>query len=154
MNKNIAVISIVILMVGAGAFYGGMRYQQIKIRGTMPLGEVGQGPVNMMGGPGGNRARMMQNGGSGQGFRPVNGEILSIDEKSITVKAADGSSKIVLLSSAAPITKSTVGSTEDLKTGEQVMIFGTENSDGSITAQSIQLNPPGRGSESARLRTP
>jgi len=29
----------------------------------------------------------------------------------------------------------------DLKKGDQAAIFGSENSDGSVTAQNIQLNP-------------
>lgn len=76
-----------------------------------------------------------------QGFRPVNGEIISADDKSITVKLPDNSSKIVLLTDTTIINKSAEGAKEDLKTGEKVALFGTENSDGTVTAQNIQLNP-------------
>lgn len=121
----------VAVLVGAGAFFGGMKYQQGKRPnfarqfGNMP-GQAGQA-----GRTGGNRT----------GFRPVNGEIISSDDKSITVKLQDGSSKIVLFSDKTEINKASSGAKEDLKTGEKVMVVGTENSDGSVTAQSIQLNP-------------
>jgi hypothetical protein len=77
----------------------------------------------------------------------VNGEIIAADEKSITVKLQDGSSKIVLLSDKTEINKTASTTKEDLKVGEKVAAFGTENSDGSVTAQSVQLNPRFRGIE-------
>jgi hypothetical protein len=59
----------------------------------------------------------------------------------MTVKIADGSSKIVLLGASVTVSKTSDGSKDDLKTGAKVGVFGTDNSDGSVTAQNIQLNP-------------
>ncbi len=81
----------------------------------------------------------------GMNGRPISGEILSSDDKSITVKLQDGSSKIVLLSDKTQINKATSVTKLDLKSGEKVAVFGSENSDGSVTAQNIQLNPQFRG---------
>src|SRR3989338_1422675 len=130
-NNMIVIIVVVALLVGAGGFFAGMKYQQSK----SPAGRFG----NLQG----NRNGQFQQ--RNQGFRPVNGEIISSDDKSITVKLQDGSSKIVLLTDTTSINKSSEGSKSDLKTGEKVAVFGTENSDGSITAQNIQLNPLSRG---------
>ena len=57
----------------------------------------------------------------------------------LDVKMQDGSTKIVILSEQTSINKASEGSKEDLKTGEQVTAFGTENSDGSVTAQNISI---------------
>ena len=46
-----------------------------------------------------------------------------------------------ILSEKTEINKAEKTSKENLKTGQQVAVFGTENSDGSVTAQNIQLNP-------------
>ena len=59
----------------------------------------------------------------------------------MTVKLQDGGSKIVILTDSTAINKSAEGSREDLKIGGKVGVFGTENSDGSVTAQNIQLDP-------------
>lgn len=125
MNKTYLIIIILVVIVGAGGFYAGMKYQQSK---NPRFG-------NFQGARGGNF------GQRAQGFRPVNGEIISADDKSITVKLQDGSSKIVLLSDTATISKSADATKADLKVGEKIAAFGTENSDGSVTAQNIQLNP-------------
>jgi len=132
-HKDIIIMVLVALIVGAGAFYGGMQYQKSQ-RGNFAFGTAGQG----------GRQFAMQFGsrnGGGPGFRPVVGEIISSDATSITVKSPDGSSKIVLLSSKTTINKAATGTVSDLKKGEQVAAFGTQNADGSLTAQSVQLNP-------------
>jgi len=127
--KNIYIVAaIIVVIVGAGAFFAGMKYQQSKQPAFLRefAGRQGQGT-----GTGGNRV----------GFRPVNGEIISSDDKSITVKLQDDSSKIVLLSDNTEINKAAEATKEDLKVGEKVAVFGQENSDGTVTAQNIQLNP-------------
>lgn len=120
-------IVIAVLTTGVG-FFAGTKYQQSKRQSLGRQFADGQ---------------MQKNGQAraGSGFRPVNGEIISTDEKSITVKLADGSSKIVLFSDTTEINKAESVGKEGLKVGEKVAAFGTENSDGSVTAQSIQLNP-------------
>jgi len=45
------------------------------------------------------------------------------------------------LTDTAVINKSEPASKTDLTVGEKVAAFGTENSDGSVTGQNIQLNP-------------
>ena len=127
-TKMMIVMIILLLVVGGGAFYLGMNYQQNRRRGNFQFG-----PQT------GNQTRQFQ-ARNGQA-RPVRGEIIAADDKSITVKLPDGSSRIVLLSSNTSINKATQGTKDDLKTGEQVFVVGSDNSDGSVTAQNIQLNP-------------
>jgi len=127
--KNLNIILIILIFVaGAGGFFGGMKYQQSKR------------PVFVR--QSGNGVQGVRTGnGDRQGFRPVNGEIISSDEKSITVKLQDGSSKIVLMSDNTAINKADQASRDELKAGTKVAVIGQENSDGTVTAQSIQLNP-------------
>lgn len=75
------------------------------------------------------------------GFRPIIGEIIANDGKTVTVKLNDGSSKLVLIGSSTTISTAQVTDISSLKTGEKVSVFGTQNQDGSTTAQNIQLNP-------------
>jgi hypothetical protein len=128
MKKNLMTTIIVAVLVGGGGFFVGMKYQQSK---TPVFNRQFAGQANGRQGTGASRL----------GFRPVNGEIISADEKSITVKLQDGSSKIVIVSETTQINKADQAAKEDLKVGEKVAVFGQENSDGSVTAQNIQLNP-------------
>ena len=127
---------IAVALVAAGvSFVGGMKYQESK-RPTFNRQAGGSGGV--FGGPGGAGGRT---GGNRAGFRPVSGEILNTDDKSITVKLADGSSKIVLVNDTTQINKANIATKADLKVGEKVAVFGADNADGSVTAQNVQLNP-------------
>lgn len=130
MKNNMHIMAIVaILIVGAVAFFGGMQYQKSQ-RGNFAQ-FAGQNRTGVGQGNQGNRAN----------FRPINGQIISADDKSITVKLTDGSSKIVLVSDSSTITEATSSTKQALTVSKQVLVVGTTNSDGSVTASNIQLNP-------------
>lgn len=127
MKQNMIVTIVVVAAFSAASFFVGMKYQQMKTQSSRTSSANGQ--------------RQFQGRGGGAGGRPVAGEILKTDSQSMTVKLTDGSSKIVLLSDKTTISKATEGSKDDLKSGVRVAAFGTENSDGSLTAANVQLNP-------------
>jgi hypothetical protein len=137
MDKKIVVIAVVagIAIIAGGSFYAGTKYRQNR----NPVSAFNRNT----GGQEGTRA-------GGAGF--VSGEIISKDDKSVTVKipvrqnsagqniaGQDGGSKIVLFSDSTQIMKSVAGSTSDLKVGENITVSGAANQDGSVTAQTIQL---------------
>lgn len=126
-NKSLSTIIIVAVIVAAIAFYGGMKYQQSK----------GRSFAGAAGGPG--AGQFGRRGGGANGARPVGGSIVSSDDKSVTIKLMDGSTKIILLSGSTVINKATTGTKDDLKTGQQIVAFGTTNSDGSVTAQTVAI---------------
>lgn len=137
MKKTLILIVVISAVVGAGSFYGGMKYSQSKSTTDR------QARFQQLGGQQG--AAFAGAAGAGRGQRAgggfVAGEIISKDDKSLTVKLQDGGSKIVLFTASTPISKSASGSLEDLSVGSSVSITGTSNQNGSITAQSIQLRP-------------
>jgi hypothetical protein len=137
MKNNSTLMIVMALIIGlGGGFFGGMQYQGGK---QSSLSQ--QTGSSQYGGRTGSSSGFRGRAGMGQTI----GTILSQDDKSITVKLQDGSSKIVLLSSKTTYGQMTQASASDLKVGERVGVFGTSNSDGSVTAQSVQLNPTVRG---------
>ena len=119
-----------IIIVGGGSFYAGISYAKSSTpsRGNFS-GQFG----------GGNRTFTAGTRGGNGGFTA--GQLLNKDDKSITISVQGGGSKIVLLSQSTQIMKSTSGSESDLSNGEQVVVTGSPNSDGSVTAQTIQIRP-------------
>lgn len=134
MKMNIVKIITIALLVGAVGFFGGIKYQQSK--GATTSRQAGGSTFVMRGGEGSDRNAVIRGG-----LKPVSGEIIASDDKSITVKLQDGSSRIVILSEKTQINKAEEAEKSELKQGEAVAVFGTENQDGSVTAQNIQLNP-------------
>lgn len=136
MNKTIIIAAVVVILAGVGGFVGGMYYQKSQTATRLAqFGATGQG---------GQFYRRFGQGGGANGANVVRGEVVSTDSNSITVKLPDGSSKIIVVGSSTAFMKSTSGALSDLKTGDTVMAFGTTNSDGSVTAQNVQINPPVR----------
>ena len=131
-NKIVVAVLVALIAGGAGGFFAGQKYAQKK--GMAARGQAFQ-QFRGQGGPAGAVVGRRDNGGF------VSGEILSRDDKSVTVKLVDGGSKIVFLSGSATISKSTEGTVSDLEVGKQIMVNCSVGSDGSVTAQSIQIRP-------------
>lgn len=125
MKNNILLIIIVTIVVGVIGFFSGIQYQKSRqtnfLQGQFRSGINGQARRNF------------------QGTRAINGEIISQGANSVTVKLADGSTRIIILADNTRIDKATQASTADLKTGERIVVFGVVNSDGSVTAQTIAI---------------
>lgn len=136
MKQNTILIAVIVAIVFGGAgYYAGTKLGSSGRRGNFAQFGNGQGGTFFRNGASGT------NGANRGNFRPVIGQIISADTQSITVKLPDGSSKIVLLTGSTQISKAQTASKSDLTSGTNVAVFGTENSDGSVTAQNIQLNP-------------
>lgn len=115
---------IAIVAVAGSAFYGGIFYKTSQVSSQ--------------------RASMQATRGGGRfanGNNFVTGDIMAKDAQSITIKARDGSSRIIFYSNSTQVGKFVIGALTDMQVGQTVMASGTTNSDGSISAQSIQIRP-------------
>ncbi len=134
MKKDKITLLVVMVVVAVISFYGGTKYGS-----SQNSQNVSQGGRNF--GAAQNISGTMRRGGQGGSGGFIGGQLISKNDKSITVQLRDGGSKIVFVSNSTQVLKSTVGSLTDLAVGEQVSVSGTANSDGSITAQSVQIRP-------------
>ncbi|NTV40922.1 MAG: hypothetical protein HGA61_01455 [Candidatus Moranbacteria bacterium] len=150
-KQNLVIIVVAGLILLSGSFYGGMQYgvknfsknqlvQNEKSVGGFEKKTNADGIQRMAGEQSGQRGMAGQganaNGGTGD-F--AGGEIISKDDTSVTIKTRDGGSKIIFFSAKTSIDKSVSGSIGDLSLGQQVTANGKASSDGSITAQNIQI---------------
>jgi len=141
--KTHSVVGVVVggVIVAALAFYGGMQYQNAQRRqafggmnGSFGTGQFSRSRNTMGTGTSGATNGAMRG-------RPVVGSIISQDDSSMTIKLADGSTKIVLTDSKTIFNKTENVDKKQVKVGDSVGVFGTTNTDGSVTAQNVQLNP-------------
>jgi hypothetical protein len=141
----IVLIVVVVVAVAVGGFFGGRAtagggtptveaaVKALQSASPQQLQQVLRNGGGFQGAPNGS--------GTGRfaGGNAVTGTILSADASSITVKTADGSTKIVLVSSSTTVSKTQEGSISDLTVGQNVIATGTSNSDGTVTASRIQV---------------
>lgn len=150
MKKNQYILILAALLIGGVSFFAGTRYQLSK-GSNSPMSANGGG--NFQGQQTGSKNTQQGNAKIGQnapqGGSMVSGEITSKDGQSLTVKMADGSTKIVLVAQSTSYKKSTDAAAADLTVGENVTVVGTSNTDGSVTAKTVTVGetmmPVGQG---------
>jgi hypothetical protein len=135
MKKMLPVFVVLLILVGGGSFYGGMKYADTKR--TSVFGGNRAGGANFPNGMGG-VPRMPGAGGVNRGGF-TGGQIISKDDNSLTIKLRDGGSQIIFFSSSTEVMKSAIGSKEDLAVGKNIKVTGSANPDGSLTAKSLQI---------------
>jgi hypothetical protein len=133
MNKKYIIAMPVIAISMVIGFLGGYVYRDKKVikfvggmvdenRQFVGRGQGGTGVVGQM--------RL--------GFRPTSGEVLEINDKTLTLKTENGS-KVIVLSDTTTINKPTTIDKTEIKVGTKLSVFGQESSDGTINANMIQL---------------
>ena len=118
-------IVIVVVMFGAGYFIGNAHGKTV---GAASASAARAGAYR------GSR-------GGAAGGSAVMGTVLSQDAQSITVSLRNGGSQIIFLSGSTSVMKSVAGATTDIAVGQNIVATGTTNSDGSLTATSVQIRP-------------
>ena len=129
-KKTIAIIIAVAVVFGGVGFWGGNSYaigQATATRAARGGGQFGGGTAG---------GRIGTRGGSFTG-----GKVIAKDDKSITLQLQDGGSAVVFYSTSTTVMKSATGSISDIAVGTNIIVTGSKNSDGSQTAQSIQIRP-------------
>lgn len=145
MNKNFIIGAVIALViVGGASFYGGMTYanNQTPARGSFAGGQFS----------GTSTGASRMGGRAGSGF--TSGKIISTGNGSITVQVQSGSTQIVLVGGSTSILKSVSGALSDLTVGTNIIVAGTSNSDGSLSASSIQIRPAGAPSQTGAPNQP
>jgi len=130
MNKKIISIAVVALVVGIGMGYAGAN--------VFLSGAPGQNMQGNFSAIKGGNLNSMRAGGTANGGM-LSGTVATKDSESITINTKDGSSHVVLITTATSFLKSVSGEESDVAVDATVIVSGTTNSDGSITAQSVQI---------------
>ncbi len=130
-KNNLLTTLVVAVIVGALSFYGGVTYQKSKqpsfTRGQFMSDSNRTGNQNP------------RTAGGAQYGRPINGQITSLDNTTLTVKSQDGSSKTVIFSDSTVVNQTQTASVSDLAIGDQVMVIGQQDTSGTVTAQTISI---------------
>lgn len=152
MDRAFAVVGgiIVVLVVGGGAFVGGMAFERSRGAGIREsfFAERGIGePGDFREGQGGQRGfggfRNEQNGGQFQegGFgRGAFGEISSIEGDTLLLSTAQNVTTVIL-SDETTITQFVTGALDDLQPNQRITVIGQRNDDDEIVAVAIQILP-------------
>src|ERR1700733_254633 len=121
------------VLVAALFFYAGVKYTESKA----PVSAAGRTTASTSAGFAGRTGR-----GATAGSSFTTGTIVKVESGDIVITPSGATgSEVVLVGTSTPVMQTVAGSLSDLAAGQTVMVSGTSNSDGSLSATSIQLRP-------------
>jgi len=127
MDKKITNLIIVGVVAGILGFVIGMQFGKTQGRTA--------GNFN------GNAQQRMMQRRTGDNASFLVGEVLSKDDKSITIKNKDGGNKIIFFSPSTSIGKFGTTTIDQIVIGQTINARGQTNADGSIISTMIQIMP-------------
>ncbi len=133
---------IIWMIVAVVALVGGFFWGKSVGASAVAAGRAGAGRFALGSSTAAFAGRAGFGGAAGGGFTA--GQVLSVDSDSLTLQLANGNSENVFFSSSTQISMPEPVPASSIQSGTMVMITGTTNSDGSVTASTIQV----RGSAS------
>jgi Domain of unknown function (DUF5666) len=143
MNRAVQIIiGVIILVVASGAsFYGGMVYGEGRAQAARTAAGRFAGGFN----GGFNNGQGGQGAQGGQGQRGgVFGQITEIGDSYLVVTDNNGKQTKIQVTDTTLIEKNASVKLTDLATGDSVIVSGSQASDGTYTARSVQVSPAGR----------
>jgi len=132
MNRKIlpGLVGVLLLLVAAGAFYGGMRFQGMRSSGTRANFFANRG--------GADGANFSGGGGGGGGRRGSMGQIKSIEGNVIIVSTQQERLQVTV-TDATKYQRLVDGKLDDLQVGANIIVRGESDANGVVNAVSIQL---------------
>jgi len=142
---GLGVLVLVILAAGGGYFLG---VSAGEARANQARQQFGRGRFGQQGSQTGIPDQTPQAGqqGSARAGGGIRGAVEAIEGDTLVVNTQDGSIRVKTTDTTL-IEKFTSVGLKDLGTGEQVMVMGARNADGSFTARSIQSLRTGQGAQ-------
>ncbi len=128
MNRKIlpGLVGVLLLLVAAGAFYGGMRFQGMRSSGTRANFFANRGGADgaNFGGGGGRRSNMGQ-------IKSIEGNVIIVSTQQERLQ--------VTVTDATKYQRLVDGKLDDLQVGANIIVRGESDANGVVNAVSIQL---------------
>jgi hypothetical protein len=141
MNKRILIglgILLLVVLAAGGGFYAGTVTAQDRARQGFNRGQFAAGQAGQPQRPSRTPQPGQQQGGARSGpGGGVMGTIKSAEGNTLVVTTSDGDTQVHVTDTTL-IEKYTAVGVGDLNVGERVVVSGSQNDDGSVTARSIQ----------------
>ncbi len=141
MNRTVQIIIavVVVVVIAVAAFYGGMLYAQNTAQASRANRANGAPNGYFLGGPGGQGFQGQRGQGGG-----VFGQVSEVGTGYLVVTNNNGTQTKVNVTDTTLMEKNVSVKLSDFAVGDTVIVSGSQASDGTVTARSVQSAPAGR----------